>query len=1013
MKKTTLAALALVCSGSLAAPMAYMPALAQELSPTASTDVFDFSKFNDETLVPLFKTALDNGRKYPTDAEFEAAGILPSDIAFVRSHVRRAAILPRTDRLVGKTYETRNLWMNIPMDIGKDGEVGYPDGDFGSDVFSMWQYTNLFGSWNHGFFQAPGAWVDAAHKNGTDIMSGIKFFDTTGSANEGATGWMKFCTEKNADGTFAYVKPIINCLMYFGSDGINFNWEATGYSDEDIIAFHKALYKEAAAQGFDNFHLGLYTSVSTLTAANANALYGSSDGQTTDLMLNYSNGDFSYGLSSSVQAAEAATGSADRLYAGVWYVSMDRGWTRLDADDYSHKINLCLWGEHAQSRFMSYNTGTDVYDVQNNYQRLLERAYSGGNRNPASRPAVSNTGNNFETDSEGNPPLSTYCGLAEFIPERSAIQGNLPFETHFNLGNGDRYLYKGKKTGASWYNMANQDRVPTYRWLVYGAGTETVSTDIQPEFTHDDAYTGGSCLSLTGKATATGTDVVLYKTKLKVSAGSPVAKVAVKNGKTGANPSNLYVLVRKEGGQWLEFPVGSLTGATWEEKTVDMSALAQGDVIDHIGFRVKGSDDSYQLYVGKLQIADDFKATPASVTDLVAEVKGETKTNMSLKLNWHTTATTGDRAAWGMVYNDEANIDHFEVLYKNGENGRVSEVGRTTQWATYVNNISFESTADDPYIGVRAVSTDLKTYSPIEWLHVARADQSALPEYVEDNPYGEIVVDPSSDGVDIARAQRYLAEVSTTGAEQNLSYTASAPQADGTQYVDARDHVLKVKQGQTVKLFFKAADQSDGLKWCLTRGWMDFDGDYSFNSTMLATTPTEGECLYELGTVRAGTDAFQNPGVTVEFTIPKDARTGKSCLRMVFCDAWFTGSLVPVGKHNKGFSIDFGVEISGSNAQRPIPGDPHDQGTADEPEGLTAGIHSVQNSGSISGAEVTDGAIKFTNVEKAWVYGTDGKLVKYAAGSPASLSTLGYAPGAYVVKMQHNNVIRSQKVVVK
>ena len=1009
MKKSTLAILA--CVGALMSPLAAVPALAESTSPTDST-VYYFDNFNDETLVEVFKTALDNGRNYPTDAEFEAAGISLTDIAFVRSHVRRAEILPRTDRLVSKTYETRNLWMNIPMDIGKDAGVGYPDGDFGSDVYSMWQYTHLFGSWNHGFFQAPGAWVDAAHKNGTDIMSGIKFFDTTGSANEGATGWMKFCTAKNDDGTFAYVKPIINCLMFFGSDGINFNWEATGYSDEDIVAFHKALYKEAAAQGFDNFHIGLYTAVSTLTSSNSNALYGNSEGQTVDLMLNYSGGDFSYGLVTSVKAAEAATGSADRLYTGVWYVTMNRGWSRLDADETSHKINVCLWGEHAQSRFMSYNTGTDAYDVQDNYQRLLERAFSGGNRNPATRPAVSNTGNNFETDSEGNPPLSTFCGLSEFIPERSAIQGNLPFETYFNLGNGDRYLYKGKKTGSSWYNMANQDRVPTYRWLVYNAGTETVSTDIQPEFSHSDAYTGGSCLSLTGKATASGTDVILYKTKLKVSNGTPVAKVAVKNGKTGNNPSNLYVLVRTEAGKWCEFPVGSLTGSTWEEKTVDMNSLAQGTVIDRIGFRVKGSDDAYSLYVGKLKIADDFIATPASIKDLVAEVKQESKSSMSLKLNWKTSATAVDRSKWDLVYNDEANIDHFEILYKNGANGRVSEVGRTTQWATFVNAISFTDATDDPYIGVRSVSTDLRTYSPIEWLHVTRSDQSALPEAVEANPYGEIVIDPSSDGVENARTQRYIEKATTTGATQNLSYSASSTPADGTQYVDARDHVIKVQQGQTITFTFNTpASYTDGLEWCLARGWMDFNGDYSFERTMLADDASKGECLFELGSVRKGTPAFKT-GTSVSFTIPSDARTGKSCFRVVFCDAWFTGSLVPVGKHNKGFAIDFGVEISGNNAQRAIPGDSHDQGTAEEPEGIgtSDGIHAA-TSNEVSEATVDGDAIIFNNVDKAWVYGVDGRLVSFIKS--ANGTATGLTPGNYVVKMQYKNVVRSQKVSVK
>lgn len=1007
MKKTTLVAVALLCAGSLS-PSLQAPIYADD---STSTDVYDFSNYGPETLLDLFYNALQDGRNYPTIAEFEAAGITESDIAFVRSHVRKAEILPRTDRLVSQTYETRNLWCNLPMDIGQDGLAGYPDGDFASDVFSMWNYTNIWGSWNHGFFQAPGAWVDAAHKNGTDIMSGIKFFESWGT---GDGSWTNYCTALNDDGTYKYVKPLINILLYFGQDGINFNWEDSSYSNSDVVAFHRALWKEAAAQGLDNFHLGLYTSSSILTAANAQALYGDSNGQTATTFLNYSGGDFSTGIGISVKAAEAAMGNADELYSGVWIVSMDRSWTRLDADDYAHKCGVCLWGEHGQSRFMSYNKGADALDTQENYQRLLERGFSGGNRNPANRPAVSNSGNNWEEE-DGKLPLSTFAGFAEWIPERSAIQGNLPFYTYFNLGNGNRYNYKGKKTGESWYNMANQDRVPTYRWLVYNANSETVSTDIQPEFSHADAYTGGSCLSLSGKATSTGTDIILFKTKLNVANGSPIARVAVKNGKTGTNASDLYVIVRKEGSSaWQEFPVGDLTGATWEEKSIDLSALAQGDVIDRIGLRVKASSnvDDYQLYVGKLQIEDNFKATPAGVKDLVAEVKEETKTSMSLKLTWNVNKSAVDRATNDLLYNDEANIDHFEILYKNGENGRISEVGRTTQWATFVNDINFESTDDQPYIGVRAASTDLKTYSDVVWLPITRGDQSTLPAGEEDT-YGVSQIDPSAEGTSIARVQRYVTSVTTTGADQNLAYSADGPQADGTQYVNATDQVLKVQQGQQITINIKCADFTDGLKWCFAGAWMDLDGSGTFNPDSIETHPESGELLFRLGSIRAETPEFQTTGITHTFTVPSDAVTGKSRLRIVFSDAWFEGKFLPTGYTAKGFSIDFGVEISGNNPQRQSEEDTHDQGVADEPDGLgeNSSIENVQGEG-VSSANLSGDDILFTNVDKAWVFTADGRLVNYSIGVP-STTTKGYVPGTYIVKMQKGNIIRSQKIVIK
>ncbi|WP_418495818.1 endo-beta-N-acetylglucosaminidase [Coprobacter sp.] len=1001
MKKRHLIISAMVCCAVMGTPGTAM----SQMSETTTSEVYDFSGFVDVDLMELFYNALQDGRNYPTEEEFATKGILPSDIAFIRSHVRKAQIIDRTNRLLPDTYEKRDLWMNIPMSTGKDGAVGQPTTNFADDVFSMWNYTNLFGSWNHSFFTAPGAWVDAAHKNGTNIMSGIKFFESWGTTSG---EWNTIISAKNSDGSFKYVKPMINCLMYFGADGINYNWEDMGYADATTIAFNKALYKEAAACGFDNFHLGLYTAMSSITA-NPNALFGDETGRTAHTMLNYAASDFSYNMGASVLAAERAMGTSEGLYAGVWIVSMDRGWSRLNATDADKRCGICLWGEHNTSRFWSYNSGADAYEAQSNYQSLLERAFSGGNRNPLNRPEISDTGNNWEKQGD-KLPLSTFAGLATWIPERSAIQGNLPFATYFNLGNGDRYNYKGKKTAGAWYNMANQDRVPTYRWLVTEPGTLTASDKIQPEFSHDDSYTGGSCLKLTGEATSTGTDIVLFQTALTSSASGAYANIAVKSGKDGNNATNLYVILKKQDGTWLEFPVGETTGKTWQEKKISLSGINQGDVIERIGLRVKGSDDNYKLYVGKLEINDNVKAVPANVQDVVVEVKEETKTSLSIKANWKLDRAAEDRAAWDLLFNDEANVDHFEILYKNGEEGRISEIARTTQWAVYVGDIIFEDADDQPFIGVRAVSTDLKTYSPIEWVEVARADQDALPVRNDDS-YGISQMDPNCEGADIARQQRYVTDFTTVGATQNIEYHANGPQTDGTQYVNATDKVLKVEQGQEVTLTIKCADFSDGLKYCFAGGWMDLDGSGTFNPDPIDENPAQGERLFRLGKLRDQTPEFQTTGITHKFTVPVDARPGKSRLRIVFSDAWFEGSFLPTGLHAKGFSIDFGVEISGDNEPRPAPADNHDQGTPEEPEGLDQTPEGINNVNSeVSSFYVADNVINFVNVDKAWIYSVDGGLVKYLT-NPDKYSVADFANGAYIVRMQYGKVIRSGKFV--
>ena len=147
--------------------MLAMSAFAQ-MSPTASTDVYDLSQYGEE-LIELFYTAEKNGRKVPTQAEFEAAGFNMMDMAFVRSHVRpRSAMVDQTKNINQGAKDNRLLWMNIPIGIGKI-KGGYPSSNWNDDPYTGWNYTKVFGSWNHGVFHVPGVAVDCAHKNGTDI----------------------------------------------------------------------------------------------------------------------------------------------------------------------------------------------------------------------------------------------------------------------------------------------------------------------------------------------------------------------------------------------------------------------------------------------------------------------------------------------------------------------------------------------------------------------------------------------------------------------------------------------------------------------------------------------------------------------------------------------------------------------------------------------------------------------------------------------------------------------------
>ncbi|MDD7317892.1 MAG: endo-beta-N-acetylglucosaminidase [Prevotellaceae bacterium] len=960
--------------------------------------------------------------------------------------------MDRSDRVVTDTYQNRNLFMNIPSGSGR-GIGGYPSSNFANDVYSMWNYTNLFGSWNHGSFQAPGAWTDAAHKNGTDILSGIQFF-TPASWNQGGSdgsGYAAMLAMKNQDGTYKYVNAMLNCLMYFGFDGINYNWETNTYTYPDVKGFHQALYKKAKEIGFDSFHAAIYTLNSSLTTYNVGSLLGDkTNGRIFDVMLNYSSGDFDSGIASSAKVAKDAMGTADGVYQSAWIVKMDRAWSILNGekrtfnwDTYEYDVTqdpnakemgICLWGEHADSRFWSYNSGSDAVNAQSNYQRLLERGFSGGRRNPLNRPAVTDGGHNWE----GENALVTFPGLATWIPERSTIEQPLPFATHFNLGNGERYNYKGKKTAGTWYNMANQDVVPTYRWLVVEPGTLTYATNITPAFTHVDSYMGGSCLQLTGQPTASGTDVVLYQTKLTVGSTNPIAKLAVKTKAAGQTGLELALRV---GGIWKTYAVPETKGTEWEEKTISLSDLSTGNIIERIALRVKGSTPDYNVLVGKLELNDDVKVTPANVKDLKFEVKEESQKSFSAKLYWDVDHVGGERLQYGMVFNHEAHIDHFEILYKNGKDGKVFEVGRTTQWGTYVPNI-VSPLGDQPFLGVVAVSTDLKNYSPIQWVEIKRADASVLPEETAGgtDTYGVSKINANADGYKTAIEQRFLTSVVTKGASfRDINYSNTQSPRDSTQYQNARDHKLIVAPGDNITMTFKAYNNkrkdgilsNDGLRYCFGGGWLDLDGSGTFNhpdpvpggrkpGESSQTTDPLGERIFFVGNLRASSNEIESDnGYTFTFQIPADACIGKSRLRIVFSDAWFAGTFLPTGLTAKGFTIDFDVEIQGTPADnmRQFVDTQHDKGEAEESaaqiynEKVNTGVENTVFAKDASVVVNADNMV-FTNVDKAWLYTIDGKLVSFLQ-KPTTVSRATIKNGVYVLKLQSGSMIRTEKLVVR
>ncbi len=1017
-----------------------------------SKSAYNFKNVDWTKMVEVFHSALAKGKNYPDESELLALGITKADLAFIKSHVKCRETIADGKQLLPDTYQGRKMWMNTPMGSGSGGDAGYPSNQFHSDVFSLWNYVSLWGSWNHAIVQTPGSWVDAAHKNGCDMMSGTVFFDRSGDV--GYTQWMNMVRAVNDRSSvgfngFKYVKPLIHMMRYFGMDGININWEWS--TPVSAANFHKALYKYAHSIGFNNFHLGLYTTNSFLTDDNCEYLYSQKDGQVADAMLNYGG---ETGMNSSAQAANEANSTLGTkgLWQGFWIVGMDHSWTALDNGE-GKKVNLCLWGEHKDSRFWSYNSGSNAYVAQENYQTLLERAFTGGSRNPLIKHEIRNYGNKMEW-SGSTPPLNTFCGFSRWIPERSTIKGKFPFSTNFILGNGDRYNYYGKRTAGAWYNMGAQDVVPTYRWLVINAGqavtaNATVSNAISVKYTHNDAFTGGSCIQLTGDASK-ATDIVLYNTEIVPNDNKTYALVAIKGAgerQEGEVKSNLSLILYVNGA-WRTYAVPNNKGKSWQEHRIALD-LGPNDKVEKVGLRVQGGTTGYDMYVGKLELNDGKTTTPSAVQNLVVEKVAETPSLMDVKLHWDVNHPAN---SYGLVYNDDANIDHFEILVKDGQDGKVFEIGRTSQWASLVGNVDV-SKMTAPMFGVAAVSTDLKTTTTPVWFAVAKN-----PNAVETNPfgtYGESSANKNAEGYATALKCRAVESFKTTGAVQNVNYTlkyadfkAESEKNGGNQYHKVTDQVLKVKQGSTIDFYLKGFDgnvvasSNDDLRYCFVGGWMDFDGSGTFNhgkgvkeqpfwiskvyqnnengeenfetdATTNDGTDPLGERVFRAGSLRGGNKCLvKEDGYHGKITIPADAHLGKSRLRIVYSDAWFQGTFGPVGLTTKGYTLDIDVIIEGENVnnQRNF-GDTHDQGEAADWTIVTDIADAAKVEGQVPSACVQDGAIHFNNTMRAILYTVDGTMVK-VFNRPSVVSNSHLAKGVYLLKLINGKNEKTIKVML-
>ena len=702
-------------------------------TPTHPLDIQD-AKF--ENLPNYLEAWLKGEMKQPQ-------GVSDIDDQFFISRVRPLDRIKDGDYQVRpEVKRDRKMCLWTPLDDPTSKWKALPRYCFEGDNFSLWSYIDIHGNWTSPWIRSTAGLTDVAHKNGVSVgcvMSiGYGAYIYLNQWRPDTYSKTLYKLTKKEGGKFVYAAPLVRMMKYYGVNGIGFNSEFRTSSDvmATLTDFFVACHKEAEKINW-KFEVHWYDGTGDdgsihfdggLGSHNQN-IFGDKDHIATDMLFANYNWGPSH-LRGSVSTAQRLGRSSFDYYAG--FDIQGRGlrqpsWSALLNND----ISIGFWGAHSQSLIHQSATdnGTSDIAIQKTYLKKQELMFSGGYNNPALLPAI-NTDCNL-----ANASLKNFHGLATFLSAKSTIQ-QVPFVSRFNLGNGLSFRKDGEVVfNHKWYNLNTQDYMPTWRWWITDRADQVNAGNInslaKAELTFDDAYWGGSCLSISGQTDFSR--VKLFKTMLEVQPDYEFS-VTYKTVAGKDSHAKFFVALKDHVAEYKEVALPAVEAeGKWKTFTVKASelGLAAGDKVAMMGLVVENTPANYELRVGEMALRDNAKdfATATPTIKKVEILRGRYNA-CDFKMQY----ASKEESGWEKTYNDEVGTWYYEIYFQQKDQP-VQLLTATTSWAAYVVDAPMVSGADkrDCRFGVRAVSPDGKKGSDIVW--------SEYKTVAYDQPLSDVVAD--------------------------------------------------------------------------------------------------------------------------------------------------------------------------------------------------------------------------------------------------------------------------------